>query len=127
MEGFRIAEVIHYSTENLGTIDANIQFTNMNKGVWDSFSPDIKKVIDDLNKEWAPKVGKLWDEMELSGKNFSLKRGNKIITLTPAEDKRWVERAKPILTQYVTNGKAKGIPAEEVLKFIDDFKKQYQK
>jgi TRAP-type C4-dicarboxylate transport system substrate-binding protein len=124
LEGFRLAEVIRYSTENWGTAGGAILFTNINKKTFAAFSPDIKKVITDLSKEYAPKYGQLWDEIDLAGKNYSLSKGNKVISLSAAEEKKWVERARPIIDDYVKRVKAKGLPADEVVKFIEDFKAQ---
>ena len=43
--------------------------------------------------------------------------------MSQAEDARWAERVKPVLNDYVTAAKAKGLPGEEALKFVLDWLK----
>ena len=47
----------------------------------------------------------IWDEIDKSGKEFTRKLGNKIISLSAEENKRWAEAVKPILQDYVNNMK----------------------
>jgi TRAP-type C4-dicarboxylate transport system substrate-binding protein len=63
----------------------------------------------------------MWDDVEKSGKQFLIKRGNTIITLSKEEDARWVKAAQPIYNTYVKKMKEKGLPGEEALKFAQDY------
>jgi TRAP-type transport system periplasmic protein len=69
----------------------------------------------------------MWDEIDKEGREFVLKRGNKIISLSRVENARWAEKVRPTLDDYVKNVKAKGLPAEEALKFCLDYLKARQK
>lgn len=99
-------------------------FVVMNKAKWAALPPDVQKVFTEVSQEWIPKQGRTWDEIDVEGFDFIKAKGSKIITLSKEEDAKWAEKVKPLLDEYVTNSKAKGLPGEEALKFCLDFLKQ---
>jgi TRAP-type transport system periplasmic protein len=123
LKGWKWGEVITSTTENYGSAYSVVQFVVMNKAKWDALPPDVQKVIDQVNVEWIEKQGKLWDEIDKEGKEFSLKRGNKAISLSKEEDARWAARVKPVIDAYVAELKGKSLPGEEGLKFCLDYLK----
>jgi TRAP-type C4-dicarboxylate transport system substrate-binding protein len=127
LKGWKWGEVINATTENYGSAYSVVQFVVMNKQKWDAMPPDIQKIIEQINVEWIEKQGKLWDEIDKEGKEFSVKRGNKVITLSKEEDARWAAKVKPVIDSYVAELKSKGLPGEEGLKFCLDYLKTHQK
>jgi len=121
LEGWKLGEVIKYTTENYGTAYTATFVVAMNKNKWNSISPENQKIIEQINQEWIEKEANVWDAIDQSGKNFSLKRGNKIIKLSKEEDARWAAKAQPLFEEYVKNMKAKGLPGDEVLKFAREY------
>ncbi|NWF92287.1 MAG: TRAP transporter substrate-binding protein [Syntrophaceae bacterium] len=117
LQGWKWGEVVKFSTENYGSSYSTAFFVVMNKEKWNSLSPDIQKIIEKINEEWAEKQGKAWDEIDKAGRDFILKRGNKIISLSSDEDWRWFKLVKPLHDDYVKSMKAKGLPGDEALKF----------
>jgi TRAP-type C4-dicarboxylate transport system substrate-binding protein len=99
----------------------------MNKKKWDALPPEIKETIDKINVEWAEKQGKLWDELELEGKDAFLQKGGKIHTFSEMEYKQLAEKMDPILNKYVEETKKMGMPGAEVLKFCKDYLKANRK
>jgi TRAP-type C4-dicarboxylate transport system substrate-binding protein len=95
----------------------------MNKNKWNSIPPDLQNIIMEVSEEWIEKQGKLWDEINASGKAYAQKKGQKIIQLTPEESARWVAKAQPMFDKYVQKTKEKGLPGDQVLKFARDFLK----
>jgi len=96
----------------------------MNKDKWKSLPPDVQKVIETVNVEWIEKTGKVWDEIDKEGREFTLSRDNQIIALSKEEDEKWAKQVRPILDEYVANMKAKNLPGEEALKFyLEELKK----
>ena len=87
----------------------------------------MQKIIEKVNAEWIEKVGKAWDEIDKSGQAFALKQGGNVITLSKEEGKRWVKAVQPVLDDYVTMTKSKGLPGDEVLKFALNYLKKHQK
>jgi TRAP-type C4-dicarboxylate transport system substrate-binding protein len=102
-------------------------FVVMNKAKWNAIPPDLQKIIEKINEEFIEKQGKTWDEIDKVGKDFTIARGNKIISLSPDENRRWEKAVKPILDEYKKNMQGKGLPGEEALSFYLQTIYKYQK
>jgi TRAP-type transport system periplasmic protein len=127
LDGWKLGEVIKYTTESYPTAMSSGLFVVMNKKRWESLPPDIQKIITQLNDEWVDKVAQTWDDIDKEGKDFSLKRGNKVITLTKEEGERWKKAVQPVLDSYIKMTKEQGLPGDEVLKFAQDYLKKNPK
>jgi len=127
MEGWKLGEVIKYSTESWPVGFTSAWYVVMSKKKWDSIPPEWQKVIEEVNKEWIEKTGKVWDEVDAAGKAFLTKQGGKTITLSAKEGDRWRKAVKPVLDEYVKMTNSKGLPGDQVLKFALDYLKQNQK
>jgi len=117
LQGWKWGEVVKFTTESFGSAYSTAFFVAMNKEKWNALPPEIQKIIEQVNAEWIEKTGKLWDEIDEAGREFTLKLGNEIISLSPQENQRWAKAARPILDDYVSSMKAKNLPGEEALKF----------
>ena len=126
LKGWKLGEVIKFTTFNYGTAYNLTFFVAMNKDKWNSLPPDIQKIIEQVNEEWIEKTGKGWDEIDKEGLDFDLKLGNKLIHLSKEEDARWVKAIQPLFDEYVKDKTAKGLPAAEALKFCRERLKQLQ-
>ncbi len=127
LEGWKLGEVVKYTTESWPVGFTSAWYVIMNKTKWDSIPPDMQKTIERVNAEWIEKTGKTWDEIDEAGKAFSLKQGNKVVTLSKQEGENWVKAVQPVLADYVNMTKEKGLPGDEVLKFALDYLKKNQK
>ena len=127
LQGWKLGEVVKYTTQNFGTAYSIGFFVAINKGKWNSLAPDVRKIIEQVNEEWIVKTGQAWDEIDKSGYDFYQKQGGKITTLSAAEDARWVKAIQPLFDEYVKEKTAKGLPAQDALKFCQDRLKQLQK
>jgi TRAP-type C4-dicarboxylate transport system substrate-binding protein len=125
MAGFKLAEVLKYTTEYVSATYSTGFIVTMNKEIWNSFSPDVQNTIEKINEEWIDKTVKAWDELERLGREGCIKSGTKFYTLPKEEDERWGKLVRPILDEYVNNMKAKGLPGEEALKFCLEYLKRY--
>jgi len=123
LQGWKWGEVVKFTTESFGAAYSTAFFVAINKEKWNALPPDIRKSIEMVNEGWIEKTGKQWDEIEKAGREFSLQLGNKIISLSKEENDKWAQAVRPILDDYVQTMKAKGLPAEEALKFCLDFLK----
>lgn len=124
LEGWKWGEIVKSTTECYGSAYTAGMFVVMNKAKWDSLPPDIQKIFDQVSSEWIEKQGKVWDEIDKSGREYTLKRGNKIIPLSKEENARWAAAVRPLLDKYSKDVTAKGLPGEEALKFCLDFLKK---
>ena len=126
LQGWKLGEVVKFTTQNYGSAYNLLFFVAMNKNKWNALSPDVQKIIEQINEEWIEKHGKNWDEIDKKGYEFAQKLGDKFIPLSKEEDARWAKAVSPLFDEYVKEKKAKGLPAEEALKFCWDRLKQLQ-
>ncbi|MDP2268314.1 MAG: TRAP transporter substrate-binding protein, partial [Deltaproteobacteria bacterium] len=52
LKGWKLGEVVKYTTQNFGTAYSLGFFVAMNKAKWNSFTPEIQKIIEQVNEEW---------------------------------------------------------------------------
>lgn len=127
LKGWKLGEVIKYTTENYGTAYTATFVVAMNKEKWNSIPPNLQKIIEQINAEYIEKQGKLWDLMDTEGMDYSHKRGNKSIKLSAEENARWIAKAQPLFDDYVKKTKEKNLPGAEALKFIREYLKANSK
>jgi TRAP-type C4-dicarboxylate transport system substrate-binding protein len=118
LQGWKWGEVVKFTVEAWGMAYSSAFFIAMNKDKWNALPPDIQKIIEKVNEEWIEKQGKAWDEIDKAGKDFTIQRGNQIITLSADENRRWERALKPLYDEYVKSMKDKGLPGDEVLRFF---------
>lgn len=121
LEGWKWGEVVKFTTESYGAAYSTAFFVVMNQEKWNALAPDIQKTIEKINEEWVDKTGRLWDEIDKSGRAFTQKLGNQIISLSSEENQKWAKAVSAIHLDYIQNMKAKGLPGEEALKFCLEF------
>ncbi len=125
--GWKIGEVVKYTTETFGVSYTAVFIVSMNKAKWASIPAADQKIIEKLNKEWIDYHGKLWDKWDLQGKDFCKKRGNQIITLPAQEHARWKAKVEPMFDEYIAKMKQKGLPGDQVVKFAREYLKKNAK
>lgn len=123
---YRLGEVAKFSPENYSTAYFNTFFVTMNKDKWNSLPKDIQKIIDDINEQWVFKAGDPWDEEDGNGKKFMKEKGT-IQPLSKEENARWAQQVKPQFDKFVKEKTAKGLPADEALKWVQDWIQKNQK
>jgi TRAP-type transport system periplasmic protein len=126
LEAQRMAEIAKFGTENRGSAWRAGWAAVMNKNAFNALPKDIQTLIDQMSEEQIDKFGNMWDEADVRGKEFALKKGMKISVLSKEEDARWAERVKPLYDDYVKRMKEKNLPGEEAVKFVQDYMKQHK-
>ncbi|OPY70457.1 MAG: C4-dicarboxylate-binding periplasmic protein precursor [Syntrophorhabdus sp. PtaU1.Bin050] len=125
---FKMTELVKYMVENDATGFRSTFYYVMNKNTWNSLPKDIQAVFDKVGEEWHPdKATAMWLEWERMGQRECEKAGIKFIKLSPQENERWNAKVQPIINEWIKDTKAKGLPAEEAIKFIKDWLKANQK
>jgi TRAP-type C4-dicarboxylate transport system substrate-binding protein len=124
---YRLGDVIKYHIESPGAASTVAFYTVMNQDKWNSLPPDIQAIVDKLDQEWIERVSQKWADWETTGKDELLKNGGKIITLSRADSDLWREKMKPILDDYVSSTKAKGLPGDQALEFCQDYLRIHDK
>ena len=126
LQGWKLGEVVKYSTQNFGSAYNLLFFVVMNKEKWNSLPPDVQKVIEQINEEWIVKQGQTWDEIDKIGTDFAVKQGDTLIPLSKEEDAKWAKAVSPMFDEYIMDKKAKGLPAEEAMAFCRERLRQLQ-
>ncbi len=127
LQGWKLGEVVKYTTQNYGSAYNMVFFVVMNKRKMEFVYPRMsRKIIEQINEEWIVKQGQTWDEIDKIGTDFAVKQGDTLIPLSKEEDARWAKAVSPMFDEYIKDKKAKGLPAEEALKFCQDRLRQLQ-
>lgn len=122
LKGWKQAEVIKNTTDCADVGYTTAMFVVMNKEKWLALPPDIQAIITEVSNEWISLHGKIWDDLDKEGREFSLSHGNKIIPLTDAESLRWKKAVRPVIMEFVNN---KGAEGQKALDEIDGLIKKY--
>lgn len=117
-KGWKLAEVVKFGTNDYAVAYTTTFFVVMNKDKWASLDAETRKVITEINREWAFKHGKAWDESDLAGKNFFLEKGGQTINLDEKESAKWVNAAKPVIQNYHDSVSGHGFDSKEIIEFI---------
>lgn len=123
LQGWKWGEVVSYTIQSFGSAYSTAMFVVMNKAKWESLPKDVQKVFEEVSAEFTKKQGRLWDEIDKEGYDFIKARGNKIVPLSPEENERWAKAVRPVIDDYIKGAKAKGLPADEMVKFCLDYLK----
>ena len=124
--GWQQAEVNKATTESYSVGYTSGFFVFMNLAKWNSLPGDVQKIIDEVSAQWPSKQGKVWDKLDKLGKDFTLKKGNKVISLSPEEAARWANAVKPVVQDYIKSRSAKGLPAADYVKTVRELVKKHQ-
>ena len=122
---WKFADVVKCSLENTSTAYTTSMYVVMNKEKWNSISKADQQAIEKINEEWIEKSGKVWNDLDKESKEYGVQKGVKIVKVSKEEEAKTAEMMKPIFAQYVKNMKAKGLPGEEALKFLQDYIKAH--
>ncbi|MBI5443922.1 MAG: TRAP transporter substrate-binding protein [Deltaproteobacteria bacterium] len=125
LKGWRFGELVKTTIECPTISYTSSIFFVMNKDKWNQISPKDQQAIEKINEEWAQKQGQLWNTLDKEAKEFAIQKGVKVVTVPREEQAKAGEKMKPILAQYVQSMKAKGLPADEALKFCQDYMKSH--
>ena len=123
MKGWKMNEVVTCVLESKATSYGTSLYVVMNKDKWKSISKEDQAVIEKINEEMIEKQGKAWDTATQIAKEESIQKGVKFVAVSAADDAKNLEKVSPIIDKYVADTKAKGLPGDEALKFVQDYLK----
>jgi len=126
ISGFKLAEVLrHHTVVNLY---ATSLFMTMNQKKYESLSPDLRKVIDDLSGAWGAEfTGAAWDKNEEEGMAAAKNAGATIYAVPAAERARWAAKLKPVEDEWITSMQSRGLPGREVLQDLREALQRYDR
>ncbi len=123
MKGWKIGEIIKYATLSYKVGTVYTFYIVMNKNKWNALPDDTKKIFTDVAAQWKDKYGVASNEIDIEGRDFLLKNGGQLISLSDQEAKRWVDAAHPVIEKHLKELEAKGYKRADVeayLKFIQE-------
>jgi TRAP-type C4-dicarboxylate transport system substrate-binding protein len=127
MMTFKLNEVTSYTVESPHTTFSTAAFLVANKKKWDSIPPNSKNTLEQMVKELEQQVPKVFGDGNKQSREAALKAGHHVTILSATEDDKWATRVKPVLDKEVKDRAAKGLPAQDALKFIQDSLKSTKK
>ncbi len=113
---FKFYEVTKYVT--LANFGSAATILVLRKETWDSLSPQIQGVMDELSPWGAELLDKVGRENSESAATLIKEKGVEIIELSPQERARWAEATAGIDQSWAANLDAKGLPGSEMLTFV---------
>lgn len=87
----------------------------MNKESFAKVPDEYKAIFKHLGWQMGLQVGVNYDVFEQSAKLWLKEQGLEIYSLSPEEQARWEEAAKPVTAAWIADKEAKGEPAGEML------------
>ncbi len=125
LRGFRLAEVVNYVTKT--PFLYNIVFMKvMNKRTWNSLPPDVQKVFEDLNQEYAYKYGKLRARYTREGLQYGKKEHDmEVIRLSQDQEQKWEQKIEPVVDNWIQEKEENDLPARETIEIIKELDKKY--
>jgi TRAP-type C4-dicarboxylate transport system substrate-binding protein len=127
MKDFKFAETCKYVTlTDAGGIYPFAVVMNQKK--WEMLPEDVKKVMEDLRVEQSEWTGNYMDNHVKESMTWSVDSQNvEVIKLTAAEKSDWDAKLQEITDKWVDEAKAKGVPAEAIVKDMKISIQKYSK
>ena len=121
LKGWKQAEVVKYVTNCYGVGNTTDMYVVINKDKWNALPDSVKKVFTEVSEEWVEKHGMVWDYYDKVAIEFLLTfEGREVIELSPDEMARWIDNAKVVIDGHIGELKAKGLPAEDYQKYLEE-------
>src|SRR3989339_112770 len=110
---------LHEVAPYIAVVNFGAQFAggiSVNKDVFESFSPEIRKIFTEVGKEYTRKLAEAQTARADSAILAMKKEGAKVVNLSPAEQKRWAGKLPNIPMEWAASMEAKGQPGKAMLK-----------
>ena len=117
-ETLKVPELVHHHTDfpNHALYTATFIFA-MNKERYESFPPDLQKIIDDHSGlAFSGFAGRTQASFDAAARQKAVDQGNDMIELSPKDVQRWVKAAQPTIEQWVQEMDDKGYDGAMLLK-----------
>jgi len=126
LKGYNFAEVVDYVTIP-GVLAGSGFYVTMNLDKYNSLSPELQKVIDEVSHEMWLRTPQSWDEGAVEGLRYAEEdKGCELIYLSPEEGQRWLDAGAPQVDAWMERCQAKGLPAQdfynELLRLAEEYK-----
>ena len=120
LKGWKQAEVVKFTTDSRAIGYTTAMYVVMNRGKWESLPADVQQVFEAVSQEWIDVHGETWDKDDAAGREYTLSLGNQIVELSADETARWEKAVQPIMDDYVTATKEKGLDGAAYVSTLKD-------
>lgn len=127
LRSFKTADVLKYALDLNGMAFTGTFVVAMNRQKWDSIPAASQKIIEQINREWIDRHGRVHDAVEQAGRQYAVARGLVVTRLAPEEQAKWNARAQPLFDEYIASTKQKGLPGDELIRFAREQLQQSRK
>jgi len=115
---FRFAEVAKHITMSWNVGSSYTFFLVMNKKKYDALPLEVKEVLNRLVGEYKERMPVMWNAIDIGGIEYARQMGVQFADFTSEEAGRWMERATPVIENYVEKMKTKGYSESEVREWL---------
>jgi len=124
MKGWNFADVTSTMTvAPLGYCTSNVLV--MNKGKWNSLPKDLQDLINKVATENVDYYGYAWWYADQQGMDFFTGKGGKMIYPDKATYPQWENPLQSMITKYIADAKAAGLPGDEYYNYVKERGKYY--
>ena len=122
---FKLDTVLEQATLFPGGMYSSAFGFFMNEDKWNKLPKQDQEAIDKISGEWiARHAGRSWDDADKKGMDALQKSGVKIVNADAAFVAEVKKRSAPIIEDWITKAKAKGVDATAILaEFREELKK----
>ncbi len=125
LKDFRLAEQLKYVTDYPTVV---VTFAAvMDRKRWDALPADVKKVIDELAEEMPTWTGHYHDRENVDAALAWAKKDHKleVLAISPQEKAAWDAKLAPMVDEWVTEMKGKGLPADQYIQRVRALRDQF--
>ena len=124
MKDFKFAESCKYVTMTDTVIYPFAVVMNMDS--WNQLPKETQVILDDLKVEQSKWTGEYMDNHVKNAMKWAVEtQGVEVIKLSAAEKARWDAKLQPLTDKWISDAKAKGLPAEEIVADLKRLIKKY--
>jgi TRAP-type C4-dicarboxylate transport system substrate-binding protein len=121
LETLKWGEILQYTTVSYYAAVGAPGFVVMNRAKWDSLSPELQKIVDQMSEEYAEKLSTLWDEKDRNTIKKWTAKNHVSIFLSREEETRWERAVLPLYESFVKEKSARGLAAVAALEFCKEW------
>lgn len=125
LKDFKVAEKTKFILEKpLGQVTFLVL---MRKDKYEALPANVKKVFDDLRAEMAEFAGQTMDDTGQAAVDWAVAtQGNKVVNLSAEENAKFDAVIQPLTGKQIAQVAAKGLPAEDFFKQLQDAAAKYK-
>jgi TRAP-type C4-dicarboxylate transport system substrate-binding protein len=118
LKGWKTGELVKYVTASWKVGNGSCFYVIMNKDRWNALPPDIKKIFDEVAAQYREKYLRMWNEIDIEGREALKSQGGQIIPLSDAESAKWIKTVQPVVEEHKKELASKGYSAKEVDEYV---------